>query len=66
MRVIIKEVLIHESADGSPGDGEGTDEGIVVQCGDGAILIPRIQPAGKREMESAEFIRGYGSKLKFG
>lgn len=39
---------------------------IVVRCGDGAIAIDRIQPAGKREMEAEEFMRGYGEQLSFG
>ena len=66
MRVIVKEVAIHEGdAEGSPGDARGGSV-IVVRCGEGAIEIPKIQPAGKREMESMEFVRGYGTTLKFG
>ena len=68
MRVIIHEVSVCDPAEPSlePGDGRGTDKGIVVQCGDRALCVKRIQPAGKREMVSEEFVRGYGKKLKFG
>ena len=67
MRVIVREVAIQDSVvDAEPGVGQGTETGIVVQCGDGAISISRIQPAGKREMDSDEFVRGYSSILRFG
>lgn len=65
MRLIIKESQVLE-ASGSPGEARHTDEGIVVGCGQNAILISRIQPAGKREMDSEEFVRGYGANLRFG
>lgn len=32
--------------------------GIKVQTGDGAVLLTRVQPAGKKAMDAAEFIRG--------
>lgn len=68
MRVIVKEVALCELDDLStePGVGKASDEGIVVACGEGALRIHRLQPAGKREMESAEFVRGYGANLRFG
>lgn len=67
MRVIIKQIQTDATEVGEvPGEAIGTDAGIVVRCGEGTVLVPAIQPAGKREMESAEFIRGYGTKLKFG
>lgn len=66
MRVIVREVETADSFGAEPGTGQGTDDGIVVQCGDGALVIKRVQPAGKREMESAEFVRGYGAMLRFG
>lgn len=67
MRVIIKEVTRCDALDGvDPGSGFATHNGIAVQCGEGAVLVSRIQPAGKREMDSAEFVRGYGARLRFG
>jgi methionyl-tRNA formyltransferase len=32
---------------------------IAVGCAEGLLLISRIQPAGKREMDAAEFMRGH-------
>ncbi|MGZ7443804.1 methionyl-tRNA formyltransferase [Paenibacillus sp. TH7-28] len=52
------------SADGSaPGQAPGTvldlsARGIEVQTGDGSVLLTRVQPAGKKAMEAAEFVRG--------
>ena len=34
------------------------DKTITVQCGKGVIRINRLQPAGKRQMSSEEFLRG--------
>ncbi len=33
--------------------------GPVVACGDGALLLTELQPAGKSPMTGAEFVRGY-------
>lgn len=65
MRLIIKETKVLDT-NGQPGEAHPTDEGILVGCGQHAILISRIQPAGKREMDSEEFVRGYGADLRFG
>ncbi|MGG2993408.1 methionyl-tRNA formyltransferase [Paenibacillus macerans] len=32
--------------------------GIEVKTGDGSVLLTRVQPAGKKAMEAAEFVRG--------
>ena len=61
LRVIVPEALPAPSAD--PG-GPGTilvagKDGLLVQTGRGAVAIPRIQPAGKREMRIADFLRGH-------
>ncbi|NOZ23747.1 MAG: methionyl-tRNA formyltransferase [Planctomycetes bacterium] len=37
---------------------EARDAGILVAAGEGAVLIKRLQPAGKREMSAAEYLRG--------
>lgn len=67
MRVIVREVALRDStARADPGAGQATEDGIVVQCGQGAVAVTRVQPAGKREMDSAEFVRGYGAKFRFG
>jgi methionyl-tRNA formyltransferase len=33
---------------------------LVVRAGDGALVIDELQPAGKRKLSAAEFLRGYG------
>ena len=47
-------------ADGSatPGSVISRDGGLIVACGEGAIEILRLQPAGKKAMTAAEFLRG--------
>jgi methionyl-tRNA formyltransferase len=68
MRVIIREVKVCAASDpdGVPGAAIAADDGIQIRCGDGSLSIQRLQPAGKREMDSDEFCRGYGSELLFG
>ena len=39
--------------------GEGI-EGLVIACGGGTVRINRLQPEGRRSMESGEFLRGTG------
>lgn len=47
-----------------PGDITTTATGsIIITTKNGALRIGRLKPAGKREMSSAEFIRGYGAGL---
>jgi methionyl-tRNA formyltransferase len=43
---------------GAPGRIEGTDGGILVGCGSGALLIQQLQRAGGKPMLAAEFLRG--------
>lgn len=51
---------------GSSGSGEAAPgtvldlsaAGIEVKTGDGSVLLTRIQPAGKKAMDAAEFVRG--------
>ncbi|GAA0401743.1 methionyl-tRNA formyltransferase [Paenibacillus motobuensis] len=35
-----------------------SEQGIEVKTGDGSVWLTRVQPAGKKAMEAAEFIRG--------
>lgn len=37
---------------------DASGEGILVQTGDGALLLTAIQPAGKKAMEAAEWLKG--------
>ena len=69
MRVIFRAVGIAEidpTDDSGPGRARLVNSHFTVQCGDGAVTITHIQPAGKREMTAEEFARGYGAELQFG
>jgi methionyl-tRNA formyltransferase len=60
-----KEVIITKahtvSVDGKPGEVEVIKESgsIIVYCGSGYLCIERLKPAGKKEMSSSDFVRGY-------
>ena len=47
--------------DGAPGTVLSADDrqGPVVACGEGALLLTEVQPAGKAAMEGTAFARGY-------
>jgi len=42
---------------------EAADDSLVVVAGEGACRITAVQPAGKRMLTAAEFLRGYGLAL---
>ena len=56
-----------------PGKGKGTPGSIIkkdikkgileIACGEGSLFILEIQPEGKKIMDVASFLRGYGHKL---
>lgn len=46
----------------TPGDVTLGRDTITVQCGDGALNIETLQPAGKRPMAASEFLRGLGDR----
>ncbi len=58
LRILRTEPL--DAADaGAPGEVISVDaEGFVVRAGEGAVRVLRVQPAGKRDMSAAEFVRG--------
>lgn len=49
---------------GTPGKIEIRDKDLVVYCGDQALAIDRIKPAGKNEMTSEAFIAGHRRLLE--
>lgn len=52
---------VNASANGVPGDILAIDDsGMTVACGSGAIRIANVQPAGKRRIAPAEWLRGRG------
>ena len=60
-RLIIQSVEAGPACGGVvPGEvvvGEGI-EGLVVGCGDGTVRVLRLQPEGRRSMDSTAFLRG--------
>lgn len=51
-------------ASGTPGTVlEADDEGLVVACGEGAVRICDVQPAGKRRMQAIAWHRGRGISI---
>ncbi len=47
----------------SPGTVLVSTKQLIVSCGDGAIELLQIQPAGKRVMTAEEFLRGYSVQI---
>ena len=63
VRLIIDRVRLTEG-EGAPGavvEAEG--DRLTVASGDGALAIEQIQPAGKRSMSAADFLRGNAIKV---
>jgi methionyl-tRNA formyltransferase len=60
---VFRPAVVAANSDAAPGsivDASGVDPeaGIVVTCGDGALAIREVQPAGKRRMTASEWLRG--------
>jgi len=51
-------VLRTTRGDGAGAPGTVLDDRLTVACGDGAIRILQLQPAGKRAMTADEYLRG--------
>lgn len=45
------------------GEIKTSGAGLLVGCGDGSLALERIKPAGKQEMSTEEFLRGYNAKI---
>ena len=59
MRLIIQWASAVESdSDLNPGQVVSTQDGLLIQTGKGQLSIEKIQPAGKRTMPVADFLRG--------
>ena len=56
-----KRVKIHRASpvDGSGKPGEVLSHDLKVACGQGALQLLRVQPAGKSAMSAQDFLRGY-------
>lgn len=64
-RPVAMPTLEHERAPGTILDANSFDaaEGILVACGAGAVSIREVQPAGKRRMTAADWLRGRGAEV---
>jgi methionyl-tRNA formyltransferase len=47
---------------GTPGEVLEADRRLVVACGEGAVTIGEVQPAGKARLGAADWIRGRGAR----
>lgn len=66
---IIKITSSKENDSTSGNVGEITNvnkEGIIVKCADKSVLITRLKPSGKKEMNAFDFVNGYGKEKLIG
>jgi methionyl-tRNA formyltransferase len=68
LKIIEAEPLLSWSGDEEPGTVIKLDEGVAVVTGEGALLLKKVQLAGKKAMGVEDFVRGrrgfVGAKLK--
>ena len=52
------------TAPGAPGEVLETDElGVIIACGEGAVAIREVHPAGKRRMAALDWAQGTGCRV---
>ncbi len=62
LRLIVGPVTVIENPDPAVSPGtvvENLGDRLVVAAGEGAVVLHHVQPAGKRMLAAAEFLRGY-------
>jgi methionyl-tRNA formyltransferase len=63
LRLILEKVTplpVDETSTATPGIVlTASNDALIIACGHGALQIDQIQPAGKRAMSAAEFLRGH-------
>jgi methionyl-tRNA formyltransferase len=57
-RVVVEEARVVE-AKLPPGRLSATDGRLILGCGEGALELVRLKPAGKRAMSAADYLRGH-------
>ncbi|MDP6391031.1 MAG: methionyl-tRNA formyltransferase [Alphaproteobacteria bacterium] len=57
--VVAAEVVATEVADGEGAPGAVLDDGLLVACGDGALRLARLQRAGAKALDAADYLRGH-------
>ena len=64
MEVRLFGAKVQASAHGDPGTILATDEnGMIVACGEAAVRLQEVHPAGKRRQKAAEWVRGRGAAV---
>ena len=58
LRIVIRSAGPHPQSGGQPGDVFMLDSRPAIATGEGALVLTRIQPAGKRAMDASDFING--------
>lgn len=58
LKIVITKACVLDKS-GKPGDRAIIDKKPVVYCGEGALVIERIKPAGKQEMTGEAFLAGH-------
>jgi methionyl-tRNA formyltransferase len=59
--IITKAHVINKN--GEAGKFEIIDKNIVYYCGENALIIDKLKPSGKNEMDTKSFLAGYGSLI---
>lgn len=63
----ITESQIYDDKSGKSGEITNVNKkGIVVKCSDRSVLITKLKPAGKKEMDAVSFANGYGKEKLLG
>ncbi len=56
--LVIREARLLDGGAGEPGELLEVDKRCVVACGEDALELLRVQPAGKRDLEAIDWLRG--------
>ena len=62
-QVVITQASVHD-AEGAPGKLFIKDKSLGVYCSSGSVVIERLIPSGKNEMDSQSFLAGYKNTLE--
>jgi methionyl-tRNA formyltransferase len=64
LRLILDRVAVAENSTSPPGTViEASGDRLLIATGNGALQLESLQPAGKRVLSAAEFLRGYPVRL---
>jgi len=60
--VIITKASVTDNG-GEPGTVTVKDKRLLINCGEGALVIEKLKPAGKSEMTAGAFLAGYSNRI---